>query len=231
MSKTIKLCNEGYTYMNFYKAVLFDFDGTIIDSKEGVSKSVIHALNKFNIPVGDESKLDFFMGPPLHVSFQEIYGIEGELCDKAVAAFTEKYAEKGIYQMKLYDGIIELIKELRNKGIKVAVASAKPTVYVKEILDYLKIEHLFDAVVGNELNTNNPDKSSLINKAVEELGVTDKKYCAMVGDRHYDINGAVKAEVIPIGVAYGFGSEKELKDAGAEFLAHDTTELLNILLK
>lgn len=217
--------------MNFYDAVLFDLDGTIIDSKEGVTNCIKYALEKYNIPVVSEEKLNYFMGPPLYVSFKEMYGVEGELCDKLVAAHRERYSSKGVYENKVYDGIVELIKELRKNDLKVAVASAKPTVFVKEILKYLEIEDLFDSVIGNELVANVSDKTDLINKAIGELEITDKKRCAMVGDRHFDINGANKAGVTSIGVTYGFGSEEELKEAKADFLAHDTTELLKLLLK
>lgn len=216
--------------MDLFKAVLFDFDGTIVDSKEGITKSIMYALEKYDIPVEDESKLEYFIGPPLYVSFYDMFGVEGELSDKLVEAYRERYAVKGIYENKIYDGILDILKELRANGVKVGIASAKPTVYVKKIIEYLEIDDLFDTVVGNELHTVISDKSHLVTKALENLNITENEKCAMVGDRHYDISGALKAGVKAVGAVYGFGSEDELNDAGADFLAHDATELLNILL-
>ncbi|MEG1316805.1 MAG: HAD hydrolase-like protein, partial [Oscillospiraceae bacterium] len=121
--------------MSKYKVVLFDFDGTFVDSGTGILNSVEYALEKHSIPLGDRSRLNYFIGPPLYVGFNHLYGVEGEECDSLVDAYRERYKEKGVFEFEIYDGIVELIEELKGSGIKVGVASAKPEVFIYQMLE------------------------------------------------------------------------------------------------
>ncbi|NCC86479.1 MAG: HAD family hydrolase [Clostridia bacterium] len=215
--------------MNKFKAVIFDFDGTIVDSGEGIRRSIEYALEKNGVPVGEKSKLNYFIGPPLNVSFEDMYGINGEQCEKLIETYRDRYARLGVYEVELYEGIVELLNTLKENGIKIGIASSKPTCFIKQVMEYFKISEFFDTVVGTNFEKHNADKKELINTALKNLGITDKSVSIMVGDRLYDINGAKGAGILSVGVLYGYGSETELKDAGADFLAHDVTEIYKIL--
>jgi len=216
--------------MNKFKAVIFDFDGTFADSGDGIRRCVEYALEKYDIPVGDKSKLNYFVGPPLHVGFGDMYGANDEQCEKLIEAYRDRYARIGVYEAELYEGIVELVNTLKKNGIKVGIASSKPKFFIDQVMKYLGTSELFDTVVGTQLDNHNADKTELINTALKNLEITDKHVSVMVGDRLYDVNGAKRAGVLSVGVLYGYGSETELKDAGADFLAHDVTGLYKILL-
>lgn len=215
--------------MNKLKAVIFDFDGTIVDSGEGIRRSIQYALEKNGVPVGEKGKLNYFIGPPLHVSFEDMYGINGKQCEELIEAYRDRYARLGVYEAELYEGIVELVNTLRENGVKVGIASSKPTCFIHQVMEHFKISELFDTVVGTNFNKHKADKTELVNTALKNLGITDKKASIMVGDRLYDVNGAKGAGILSVGVLYGYGSETELKDAGADFLAHNVTGLYKIL--
>lgn len=219
--------------MSKFKVVLFDFDGTFVDSGEGILNCVEYALEKHNIPVGDRSRLNYFIGPPLYTSFTDLYGIEGEDCENIVETYRERYASKGVFECALYDGIIDVVKSLKENGIKVGIASAKPEIFIYQMIELFKVEGLFDTIAGRDLENHDDDKTGILLKSMSNLGIKneeDKVKVAMVGDRHYDITGAKNAGVTSVGVTYGYGTEQELVDAGADFIAHNMEELNKILL-
>ncbi len=216
--------------MNKIKAVIFDFDGKFIDSGEGIRRCAEYDLEKNNIPVGDKSKLNYFIGPPLNVGFRDMYGADEEKCKELIVDYRDRYEKAGVYEAELYDGAVELVEKLKENGVKVGIASSKPTFFINKILNHIGLTELFDTVVGTHLDNQNADKTELINTALANLKVTDKNSSIMVGDRLYDIKGAKGVGILSVGVLYGYGSEAELKDAGADFLAHNMTELNKILL-
>ncbi len=216
--------------MNKFKAVIFDFDGTFIDSGEGIRNCVEYALKKHNIPVGDKGKLNYFIGPPLNVGFSDMYGASPKQCENLIADYRDRYEKIGVYEAQIYNGMVELVKKLKKNGVKVGVASSKPTYFINKILTHMSLTDLFDTVVGTQLDNHNADKTILINTALENLQITDKESCIMVGDRLYDVNGAKGAGILSVGVLYGYGSKAELEEAGADFLAQDVTQLNKILL-
>lgn len=216
--------------MNKFKAVIFDFDGTFIDSGKGIRNCVQYALEKHDIPVGDKEKLDYFIGPPLNVGFSDMYGASQEQCVTLIADYRDRYERIGVYEAQLYDGMVELVKMLKESGVKVGVASSKPTYFINKILEHINLTDLFDTVVGTQLDNHNADKTVLINTALENLQITDKSSAIMVGDRKYDVGGAKGAGVLSVGVLYGYGSKAELEEAGADFLAQNVTQLGKILL-
>lgn len=211
-----------------YDAVLFDFDGTFADTGEGIFACVQYAVNALGKePLSDET-LRTFIGPPIFDSFKRELNITDEESLFAVEKYRELYSQSGIYKFRIYPGTLELIKKLKESGMKFAVASSKPKNFIERIIDYLEIRSLVDCVSCPESDKAKDDKSILINRAVDILCV-EKSRTLMVGDRHFDINGANRAGVESVGVTYGYGSEEELLNAGATYIAHNTEELGNII--
>ena len=214
-----------------YNTVLFDFDGTIADTGSGVKNSIRYALGSYGIPVGDEKKLDSFIGPPLYESFERVYGVSQEESIKLVNEYRVYYAKQGVYELEVYSGILDLLNELKASGVKTAVASSKPKHFLDVVIPYIKADALFDTVVGPELTSNNSDKSTLIRTALFELGESAGNHVAMIGDRFYDVEAALSTGVTPIGVLFGYGSKDELEGAGASLIAQNVAELEKLLSK
>jgi len=210
--------------------VIFDFDGTVADTGLGVKNAVKYAVREHGIPVGDESKLDYFIGPPLYDGFEHVYGVSPELANDLVDTYRVYYAEKGVYECEVYSGTMELLKELKEAGVKVAVASSKPKHFLDVAIPYIGADKYFDFIVGPELKNHNSNKSVLITKAMELMGAKDKSRVVMLGDRKYDIEGAHEVGVSAVGIEYGYGSKEELENAGADFIASSVENLKNILL-
>lgn len=210
-----------------YKAVLFDFDGTFADTGKGVFASVEHAVKAMGYPALSEKQLRTFVGPPLIDSFKENLGTDDDKTDEAVRLYRKFYSEKGIYEFDVYDGIIELVKDIRADGVKLAIASTKPAPFIKRLITYLELDEYFDYVSAPE-SEEHIEKSELISNALKAVGV-DKKDAVMIGDRHFDILGAIGAGVDSIGVSYGYGGEEELKKSGAAHIAGSADEIRNII--
>lgn len=213
---------------NRYDVVLFDFDGTFADTGVGIFRCIQYAVNALGKPPLSQETLRTFIGPPVFDSFKRELDLTDNESFFAVEKYRELYAESGIYQFEIYNGIKELFEELSAKGIKIAFASSKPKHFIERIVDYLDIVNLVSYVSGPESDKAHDDKTVLINRAIENLGV-DKKRTLMVGDRHFDINGAKNAGVESVGVTYGYGSEDELVSSGATYIAHNTDDLRRII--
>lgn len=213
---------------NKYDAVLFDFDGTFADTGIGIFDCIQYAVSALGREPLSRETLRTFIGPPIFDSFKRELNLNDEESLFAVEKYRELYAESGIYRFEVYEGTKELFEEMNASGIKVAFASSKPKHFIERIVDYLKIGNLVSYVSGPESDKAHDDKSILINRAVNSLGV-DKSRTLMVGDRHFDINGANKAGVESVGVTYGYGSEDELRTAGATYIVHSTNELRKII--
>lgn len=211
-----------------YDAVLFDFDGTIADTGVGIFNSIRFAIAALGFKPIAEKRLRTFIGPPIYDSFKRELGLSDEQCKAAVARYRTAYSKSGIFQFEVYNGMEALIRELQESGIKVCIASTKPAKFINRIVDFLKIRELIDFVSAPVGDDAPADKSVLISNAVEALEV-DKSRVVMVGDRHFDVNGANLAGVASIGVTYGYGSEEELKDAGATHIAHNAEEIKEII--
>ncbi|MCO7136371.1 HAD hydrolase-like protein [[Clostridium] leptum] len=211
-----------------YEAVLFDLDGTITDSQEGIIKCVQFALQSLGIEEKDVSRLKSFIGPPLWDTFQLLYHLSDQKTDEAVDKYRQRFRVTGIYENRLYDGIQPLLEHLKKQGVKLAIASTKPLVFVEEVLRYFGIAPLFDAVCGTALDKADSDKSPLIRDALFKLNVPADR-AVMIGDRRYDMEGARSVGVPSIGVLYGYGSKDELLSAGAGQLAQSVTELKELL--
>lgn len=212
------------------KNVFFDLDGTITDSREGIINGFVYALEHFGLEVEDKKYLERFIGPSLLETFINEYGFDEDKANLAIEKYREYYSQKGLKESDLYDGIRELIKDLASNNINVILATAKPQVYSEQILENYGIKKYFKFVSGATLDGSRNEKADIIKYALNSIEGINIEECIMVGDRHYDIDGAKENNMKSIGVTYGFGTEKELKDAGANFIAHNADDLRSILM-
>ncbi len=211
---------------------LFDFDGTIVDSAPGVTKSAQVAMVRMGYPEYPIEKLRFFMGPPLNFSFREMIGMTEEEAEQAVVYFRERYREMGKLECSVYPGIPALLEKVKHAGHKIAVASAKPEPFVREIMDHFGILGYFDCVVGASMDEKMSDKANNIRRAMDGTGFGE---CFdgtwMIGDRKYDMEGAKEVGIKAIGVLYGYGTREELESTGADMIAATVKDLEGILLQ
>ena len=212
-----------------YQYVLFDLDGTLVDSGLGVTNSAAYALRKWGREVPDRTSLNRFIGPPLAWSFQTYHGFTAEESRQAIQDYREYYRDKGIYEAEVYPGIEELLKDLKQQGLTLVVATSKPEVFARRILERFGFMPCFDYVFGASMDETRTRKDEVIAYALEEMGVTDHSVCVMVGDRSHDILGAKKNGLDAIGVLFGYGSREELEEAGARFIAETVEDIPRIL--
>lgn len=210
-----------------FKAVIFDFDGTVADTGRGVRNSIKYAVGEFGIPVGDEAALDYFIGPPLYESFEHVYGVDSGTAAKLVDTYRVYYADKGIYELDAYPGLLDLLSSLKASGVKLSVASSKPLHFLKTAVDTVGATEFFDYIIGPELNNHEADKSELISNALNAIGITEDNYkdVVMVGDRFYDIEGAKSVGIPSVGITFGYGKRPELENAGADKIVDSVEEL------
>lgn len=210
--------------------ILFDFDGTIVDTGEGITKGVAYALSGFGIEVTNLSALHAFIGPPLKDSFQEFYNFSDEEVVRATAAYREYYKADGMRQCRPYDGVEVLLRRLREAGKLVLLATSKPQHFAELILKNFDLLQYFDYVAGSTLDEKRTDKAEVIAYALEQYPNMPRERMLMVGDRKYDILGAKTEGLRSVGVLYGFGSRAEFEEAGADYIAADMVELEALLL-
>lgn len=220
-----------------FQYCLFDLDGTLTDPKEGITRSVQYALRHFGIEEPNLDVLEPFIGPPLIDSFMEFYGFSEEQARKAVDVYRERFAPIGVLENMLIPGTEQMLRHAKEKGIHMAVASSKPLCFVNQILEHFEISQYFEVVIGSELDGSGCAKEEVVRKALDRLGVSSMKeadrhlYCAMVGDRKFDIQGAKAHGLTGIGVRFGYAAAGELEEAGAEYIAESMVELEELLTK
>ena len=214
---------------NKYDAVLFDFDGTVADTGKGIFNGVYHVLDSMGIDPPEPEKLRYFIGPPLHESFRIVFGFNEEECKAAVATYREYYSAKGIFELTMYDGMEELFRKLKARGIKLGISSSKPEIFLLRIVDKFGLSELFDTVKGSDIDYIHSDKSLIIRRATEAMNLPGSAKVLMVGDRCFDINGAKKAGVDSAGVLFGYGSREEFEEAGADYIVVKADELFGII--
>ncbi len=215
--------------MKDYHYLLFDLDGTITDPMEGITRSVEYALNYLGITVNDRRTLCSFIGPPLKDSFREFYGLNEEQIEKAVGKYRERYSETGIYENKLYEGMDNSLKEIQECGKTLFIATSKPTEFARRILDYFHLTHYFTFIGGSGLDGSRHTKAEVIRYVLQENGITDLSSVVMIGDRKHDVIGAQTVGIDSIGVLYGYGSYKELSEAGAGKIIRNIRDLKDVL--
>ncbi len=213
-----------------YTTVLFDLDGTLVDSGIGVTNSVAHAMKKFGITPPPRQELFKFIGPPLVQSFREFCGFDEETTTLAIKYYREYYSEKGILECTLYEGVTELMNSLKEKGYKLALATSKPEIYATQVVENKGISLYLDYLAAATTD----EKTRATKEAVIEYALTlceekDRRKILMVGDRHFDINGAKSFGLDSVGVTFGYGSYEELAKAGADYIVNSMQELNDLL--
>lgn len=214
-----------------YDHILFDLDGTLTEPKIGITKSVQYALAKFNIYEDSLDKLTPFIGPPLLESFMEFYNFSEDDARKAIEYYRERFSKVGMYENAVFEGIPEMLAELRRLGKKLVVATSKPTVYSVKILEHFNLYQYFDAVIGSNLDGSRVEKSEVIEAVLVELGDIDRSRTIMVGDRKHDVMGARANGLKVIAVAYGYGTPEELREAEPDNIAASVAELKELLVR
>jgi len=213
-----------------YTYIIFDFDGTLFNSRIGIVGGVKYALDYLNVECPNDEVLTSFIGPPLIHSFKKQFNFDEETAILAVTKLREYYDEKGALESIPYDGVENLMKELRTKNVKIGIATAKPTVYAHKILEHNNWSHYFDTVRGSDLKGELFPKEKTIGEVLEDFNVFDKKEAIMVGDTIYDIKGAHEKGIDSIAVNYGFGKTQDIKDAKPTYLVETVKELRQLLI-
>lgn len=208
--------------------LLFDLDGTLTDPMVGITSSVQYALEKFGIHVRYLKELIPFIGPPLAESFQKFYGFSKEDAEKAIQYYREYYAPKGIFENEVYEGIPEMFAHLTEAGFTLLVATSKPTVFARKVLKHFGMEDYFSFVGGSELDGSRTKKAEVISYILKTCGI-EAKEAIMIGDRRHDIEGGKACGLESVGVLYGYGTEQELTEAGADHIIRTVAELEDYL--
>lgn len=209
--------------------ILFDLDGTLTNSAEGIVNSVKYAMQRLGRPLPPDVELPRFIGPPLADSFKQVCALPDADIPHAIAVFREYFAEKGMFENELYPGIRRLLPELRRTGHRLFVATNKLEHFAVKILEHFEVLEHFTAVAGSQLDGPAQDKGGIIRRLVGAHGILPAS-AVMVGDREHDMLGARQNGMASIGVLYGFGTRQELTDAGAGHLASSVKKLGAILL-
>jgi phosphoglycolate phosphatase len=212
------------------RAVLFDLDGTLTDPKAGITRSIQHALRKRGRPVPDADSLEPWIGPPLEQSFRSHLGMTADDARRAVEDYREYFAETGLFENTVYPGIPELLARLGESGVRLAVATSKPTVFAERILRHFGLAEHFERVVGSFLDGRRVEKRELIAEALSTLDGVDRASAAHVGDRRHDVLGARANGIRAIAVGWGYGTREELDAAQPSALAESVVALGRLLL-
>ena len=212
--------------MQHYTDILFDLDGTLTDSGEGIINCAILALEHFGCPIPSREKMRVFVGPPLHESFVK-HGIPADKTDEAIAIYRSRYIPIGAYENTPYPGIRELLEALKEDGHTLYVATSKPEEMSVKILEHFDLAKYFDMICGATLDTSRSSKEDVIAYLLSQNGRADNMI--MVGDTRFDVLGAKHHGISTVGVSWGYGTVEDMVSAGAVAIAHSMEELLCIL--
>lgn len=208
------------------KAVLFDLDGTLTDSGEGIMNCVQLTLNHFGIPVERRDDLRVFVGPPLRETFPK-FGVPEAEVEHAIEIYRSRYNTVGIFENYPYPGVRELLHALKEEGFRLFVATSKPEVSANRVLDRFELSQYFEEIAGATWDGSRDTKESVIAYLLEKIG--NVNHAVMVGDTRYDVEGASLHKIPTIGVSWGYGTVEELMQAGAVAIANTAESLLALL--
>lgn len=209
--------------------LLFDLDGTLTDPMVGITKSVQHALRYYGIEEPNLTKLCPFIGPPLKESFMKFYEFSAEQATEAIEKYREYFSETGLFENMEYPGIRDMLASLSASGKKLYVATSKPELFSKQILDHFRLAEYFEFIGGAKMDETRVRKGDVIRYVLEENQITNLDQVVMIGDREHDIIGAKENGIDSIGVLYGYGDREELESAGADWIVDTIKELGNLL--
>ena len=209
--------------------VLFDLDGTLTDPKIGITTCIQYALNQLDYDAPETDQLLWCIGPPLTVSFAKLLQSTDQIMiDRAIALYRDRFATVGLFENVLYPHIPETLKLIRAAGYQTYIATSKPHVFAKRIIDHFELTSLFDGIYGSELDGTRSDKGELIRHILLTENLSPAK-TVMVGDRSHDAIGAKKNQLLAIGVTYGYGTEEELRIHGVDLIANSPMEITKYL--
>ena len=206
-------------------AIYFDLDGTLTDPKPGITRSIQYALGKLDWPIPPADELTWCIGPPLRSSMKKLLGSD-ELADRGVALYRERFSDIGLFENEVYPGIEDTLAALSQSGRRMFVATSKAHIYADRIIDHFKLRIYFERVFGAELDGTRSDKTELLRHAVQTVNV-DPSQAIMIGDRSFDMVGARNNGMTAVGLLYGYGSEAELREAGAHHICATPQGLLS----
>lgn len=209
-----------------YTSVLFDLDGTLTKSEEGITKSALYAAQKMGFTGFTQEQFKVFIGPPLFASFQKVCAMTAEQAEEAIEIYRSRFSTIGWAENEVYPGIAQLLRSLKKNGVKMAMATAKPQEFAEKIAKKFGLAPYLDAIVGPEFGNKHESKADIVRKAAALLGGTP----VMVGDRRFDVEGGNANGIDTIGVCYGYGTREELEAAGATHVVETVAELADVLL-
>ena len=215
--------------MPAYSTIFFDLDGTLTDPALGITNAIIYALKKWGLPAGPNEEYYKFIGPPMPRSFEEFFGMSPEDAKRFLNDYREYFAEIGLFENKVYPGILSLLERLKAAGCRLFIATTKPTVFSERIAEKFGFASYFELISGCCLNGERGLKREVIAWARDTRGV-DMTGAVMVGDRRHDVEGAHSCGIPCIGVTYGYGGREELRAAGADAIVDSVEELAALLL-
>jgi len=212
--------------------ILIDLDGTLTDPKVGITTSARYGLEKIGHPIHPDTNIDWIIGPPLKASLAKILNVASNhvLAEQALEAYRERFAVTGLYENKVFPEVAETLAELKRRGYRLFLATAKPTVYARQILEHFELDQYFKGIYGSELNGDRTNKGDLIEYLLQQEQL-DPATCIMVGDREHDIFGARHNGIETIAVTYGYGSPEEFAQAEPKFQIQRFNEIFNCLGK
>jgi phosphoglycolate phosphatase len=207
---------------------MLDLDGTLTDPREGITRCIQYALERLDRPVPAQDELLDCIGPPLHGSFVRLLDGDAQLATRAVLLYRERFADVGLYENVPYPGIAEAMDRLHAGGVRLYLATSKPTVYARRIVEHFDLAGRLDGTFGSELDGRLTDKAELLAHALEQTGLRPQQ-ALMVGDRYHDVRGARANRMEAFGVSWGFGTREELLSAGAADVLDSVDQLATLL--
>ncbi len=211
--------------------LLFDLDGTLTDPYKGITKCISHALHSLGRQAPPCQDLRWCIGPPLKTSFTELLNLNDEddsLAEEALRLYRERFSSIGIYENRVFEEIPYVLKQLSDFGHVLYVATAKPTIFAKKILEYFELHCFFKEIYGSELDGTRSDKTDLIAYILKRESITGADAC-MIGDRKHDIVGARNNELLSVAVGWGYGSREELEQSGSDMYLSSPRDLVDYL--
>lgn len=211
------------------KYILFDLDGTLTDSQDGIMNAIEYSLKTYGITVQDRNSLRPFLGPPLSESMQKYYGFDRIKAVEAVERFREYYNTRGLFENRVYPGVETMLKTVRDAGCRLFVATSKPEQVAQEILEHFGLAEYFDYIGGATPDDSRVKKADVVRYVLDTAKIARPLEAVMVGDRKHDILGARQNGLESVGVLYGYGDRQELEEAGADYLAEQAADIAKFL--
>lgn len=215
--------------MKRYENLLWDLDGTLTDPAVGITTAAQYALRRCGVEADDRSALTQFIGPPLMDAFRDMYGFSDAQAREACGYFREYYNVTGLYENRMYDGIDRLLDRLAAAGMKLYVATSKPSPIAQMVLEHFDLARRFRFIGSDTADHQRPDKAAVIEYVLGRTG-TGRERTVMIGDRRHDIIGARATGIDSIGVLYGYGTREELEQHGATHIVATVEQLGELLL-